>query len=131
MENKQVKLSPLCMAVYDKLKANHVGRSNAISMENLSAYFGISTRCLRHCLSELRTSPQVEKVILSGDTGYYIASAIEECRKGNRRLYSMAFSLLRCARSNEKKASLDGQAVIDDSILEDFTRFLKAFGQED
>lgn len=122
--------SPLCMAIVDKLKSQHIGSQNAISMKDLSEYFNVSERTLRYFIREIRQAQDIPLTIGSNNDGYYICTK-EDFKKSNRRLYSMAFSLLKSARSNSRKASLDGQGVIDDSILEDFTHFLQAFGQDE
>ncbi len=127
-KEKQPKHSPLCMAIYGEL-LNHIGVKNAISMNNLAALFNVTPRCIRHFLSEIRTSTtDFEKIVLSSDSGYFIASSNAELRKYSRRLYGMAFSLLKCARANDRRASKDGQGVMSDKIIEDFTRFLEAYG---
>ncbi len=126
---QKIKHSPLCLAIYNELKTNHVGIENAISMENLALYFGISTRCLRHFLSEIRTSSDLEICVLSGNAGYYCATCREEYKQANKRLYNQAFSILRAARANERKANLHNQGKITD-IESEFSEFFKSFMEE-
>lgn len=126
-ENTAKKHSPLCVAIYGEL-LNHVGVENAISMNDLAACFGVTPRCIRHFLSEIRTSPDFEKVVLSNNDGYFIPRDKFELRRYSKRLYRHAFSALKAARCNDAKAAKDGQGVMSDKIIEDFTRFLEAYG---
>lgn len=126
-KEKSVKHSPLCMSIYGEL-LNHVGVENAISMNDLAAHFGVTPRCIRHFLSEIRTSPEFEKIVLSNNEGYFIPSDKAELKRYAKRLYRQAFSTLKAARCNDKKAAMDGQGVMSDKIIEDFTRFLEAYG---
>lgn len=128
-ESKVNKHSPLTYMIYGELQ-NHIGQENAIKAEELAAKFGISKRCLRHYISEIRTSTEIEKVVTSTNDGYFICTAKDEFHRTNRRLYSMAFSLLKAARSNEKKAGLNGQGKLND-IMTEFADFFEAFGKND
>lgn len=122
-----VKHSPLCIAIYNEL-LSHVGSDNAISMNDLAACFGVTPRCIRHFLSEIRTSPDFEKVVLSNNDGYFIPRDKFELRRYSKRLYRHAFSALKAARANDAKAAKDGQGVMGDTLISDFARFLEAYG---
>lgn len=126
-ENKERRHSPLCMENYNEL-LSHVGADNAISMNDLAAHFNVTARCIRHFLSEIRTSADLEKVVLSNNDGYFIPRDKSELRRYSKRLYRHAFSALKAARCNDAKAAKDGQGVMSDKIIEDFTRFLEAYG---
>lgn len=129
MKENAVKPSPLQMAIYDKLKSQHIGKENAISMNNLAEYFGITPRTLRYSLSEIRRNPCFELCIMSDNGGYWVASSREQYKQAAKRLYSQAFSLLRCARANERKANLHNQGKITD-IDSEFADFFKSFAEE-
>ena len=126
-ENKERRHSPLCMEIYNEL-LSHVGADNAISMNDLAAHFNVTARCIRHFLSEIRTSADLEKVVLSNNDGYFIPRDKSELRRYSKRLYRHAFSALKAARCNDAKAAKDGQGAMSDKIIEDFTRFLEAYG---
>lgn len=129
-KEKQPKHSPLCMSIYGEL-LNHVGADKAVSMNDLAAHFNVTPRCVRHFLSEIRMSADLEKVVLSNNDGYFIPRDKSELRRYSKRLYRHAFSALKAARSNDAKAAKDGQGVMSDKIIEDFTRFLEAYGESD
>lgn len=99
--------APIIYQLYEELKS-HVGKGNAISAEELSGKFGMTERDLRECISEIRNSTELEKIIGSCNGGYFICTE-DEFKRSNNRLLSMAFSLLRTARANSRKAGLDGQ----------------------
>lgn len=124
---KDKRHSPLCMSIYGEL-LNHVGVDSAISMNDLATHFGITTRCIRHFLAEIRTSPDFEKVVLANNKGYFIPRDKIELNRYAKRLYRQAFSTLKAARCNDAKAAKDGQGVMSDTLIEDFARFLEAYG---
>jgi predicted DNA-binding transcriptional regulator len=105
METK--KHEPIIYKVYEFLK-EHVGEKNSASAEAISFFFDISEREVRRIVQEIRRSGTLEKIIGSSNTGYFICTA-DGVEKANRRLFSQAFSLLKTARENERKAGLDGQ----------------------
>lgn len=117
MKIETKKHSPVVYLVYDFMK-DYVGESNAIKAKDLSAHFGVSERELREIISEIRNSPVLEKIIGSSAKGYYICRD-EEFESTNNRLKSAAFSLLKVAYANEKKAAKDGQMKIR------FSRYMK------
>lgn len=132
-ENKeQQRHSPLAYAIYNKLKNNHAGMKNAISAADLAAYFGIDKRLLRLKIHDIResNSPDFETCIVSGDGGYWCAVSWEDYKRANHRLFSAAFSLLRCARANSRKASLHNQGKITD-VESEFSEFFKSFMEDD
>lgn len=102
--------SPIVYDVYAELK-QHVGKENAISADSLSRIFNISERELREVISTIRTSGELRKIVASCNFGYYVPTA-EEFAAANRRLESQAFSLLKVAYANKKKAAKDGQYII-------------------
>lgn len=92
--------------VYEEMK-KHVGRENAISGEDLSRLFGITTRHLRYIINEIRNSGELEKVIGSCNAGYFICTKEEQSR-ANLRIYRQAFRLLkrraRTTKSGKERA---------------------------
>lgn len=112
---------PVVYRIYEFLK-HHVGKEHAISAENLAEVFGISERKLREYISEIRRSGELEKVVCSCNGGYYICTE-EEADRANKRLYSQAFSLLKTAHANDRKAGRNGQMKIE------LGKFVEAFGE--
>ncbi len=101
---------PIVYSVYEELK-KHIGRQAAISAADLAQLFNVSKRELRGIISTIRTSTELRKIVASSNNGYYICTA-EEFRQANRRLEKQAFSLLKVAYANKKKAANDGQYLI-------------------
>lgn len=116
---------PIVYRIYDALKA-HIGKANAVSGTALSEQFGISQRRLRMYIHEIRYNPELSKVVLTCNKGYYIPLQGESIKDINR-LYSQAFSLLRIARASEKKAGLDGQYKL--KLGEFYKDYVQAFGE--
>lgn len=110
MEETTKHHSPIVYDVYAELK-QHVGKENAISADSLSRLFSISERELREVISTIRTSSELRKIVASCNFGYYVPTA-EEFAAANRRLERQAFSLLKVAYANKKKAAKDGQYII-------------------
>ena len=111
--------------IYDVL-CKHVGAANAVAADDLANWFGISERKLRDYISEIRRDPDFEKIVCSSNSGYYIATE-EEADRANKRLYSQAFSLLKTAHANDKKAGRNGQMRMR---LEAFEKeIVEAFGK--
>ena len=104
------KMPPIVYEVYAEIK-QHVGKENAISAEDLSNQFNIGERELREIISTIRKSGELRKIIASCNHGYYIPTS-EEFTAANRRLERQAFSLLKVAYANKKKAAKDGQYII-------------------
>ena len=112
--------------IYDAL-CKHVGKENAVPADELSTRVGVAERKLRDFISEIRRSSEFEKIVCSSNNGYYIATE-EEADRANRRLYSQAFSLLKTANANERKAGKNGQMRIR---LDDFYKeTVEAFGDK-
>lgn len=120
---------PIVYKIYGELKKNHIGRNNAIKAADLADKFGISKRELREHISTIRRSTELEKCVTSTNAGYFVCTSKEEFAQTNKRLLSMAFSLLRAARANEKKAGLDGQVKI--ALGKYFSETFEAFGSEE
>lgn len=110
MKIETKKHSPVVYLVYDFMK-DYVGESNAIKAKDLSAHFGVSERELRDIISEIRESPVLQLVIGSNNKGYFVCRE-SEFERTNNRLKAAAFSLLKVAYANEKKAAKDGQMRI-------------------
>ena len=110
MKIETKKHSPVVYLVYDFMK-DYVGESNAIKAKDLSAHFGVSERELRDIISEIRESPVLQRVIGSNNKGYFVCRE-SEFERTNNRLKAAAFSLLKVAYANEKKAAKDGQMRI-------------------
>ena len=119
--------SPVVYEIYDTLK-EHIGKSNAISAEELSNQFNIGERELRDVISTIRKSGELRKIIGSCNKGYYICTS-EEFISANRRLEKQAFSLLKVAYANKKKAALDGQGLIPLGTY--YKEVFEAFGREE
>lgn len=128
-ENTEIKHSPLTYAIYNKLHNDHAGQVNAISADDLAAHFGIDKRFLRLKIHEMRDSNDFELCIMSGNGGYWVAASRDEYKQANKRLYRQAFSILRCARANERKASKHNQGRIIDFETE-FADFFKSFMED-
>ena len=112
--------------IYDAL-CKRVGAQSAVAADDLANWFGISERKLRDYISEIRRSADFEKIVCSSNNGYYIATE-EEADRANRRLYSQAFSLLKTARANDKKAGRNGQMRMQ--LFDEFEKKLvEAFGK--
>lgn len=127
MKIETKKHSPVVYLVYDFMK-DYVGESNAIKAKDLSAHFGVSERELRDIISEIRESPVLQRVIGSNNKGYFVCRE-SEFERTNNRLKAAAFSLLKVAYANEKKAAKDGQMRIR------FSKYMKdsydAFAKEE
>lgn len=91
---------------------NHVGADNAIPAKELSGKFGISERKLREYVSEMRRNNDFDKLVMSGNDGYFICTDAEEFNRAVQRLLSAAFDLLKTARAAEKKAGRNGQVKL-------------------
>lgn len=126
-ENKNKKYSPLTYAIYEELKT-HIDSKNGISADKLAGKFGISKRTLRHFISIIRSSSDFELCVTSSNNGYFVCSTKDEFKRHHRRLYSMAFSLLKEAREQDKKMGLNGQYKIS---LDNFDDFFKSFQDTD
>lgn len=105
------KYRPIVYGVYEHLRTYHQGEENAISAKDLSRRFNISERTLRDIINEIRNSGVFQLVIGSSDRGYYVCRE-DEFNAMNNRLKSAAFSLLKVAYANDKKAAKDGQMRI-------------------
>lgn len=127
MKIETKKHAPVVYLVYDFMK-DYVGESNAIKAKDLSAHFGVSERELRDIISEIRESPVLQRVIGSNNKGYFVCRE-SEFERTNNRLKAAAFSLLKVAYANEKKAAKDGQMRIR------FSKYMKdnydAFAKEE
>ena len=127
MKIETKKHSPVVYLVYDFMK-DYVGESNAIKAKDLSAHFGVSERELRDIISEIRESPVLQLVIGSNNKGYFVCRE-SEFERTNNRLKAAAFSLLKVAYANDKKAAKDGQMRIR------FSKYMKdsydAFAKEE
>lgn len=111
--------------VYNFLQS-YVGRDNAISARDLSKRFGISTRELREVINTIRRRAEYVGVISSNNKGYFLCTA-EEFAQANKRLEKQAFSLLKVAYANKRKASKDGQITF--GLGSYCTQVIEAFGR--
>lgn len=98
----------LVYEVYDHMK-NYVREENAIKARDLAAQFNITERHLRDVMHTIRTSDELTRTIGSSPRGYFICKDKVEFERSNNTLYAAAFSYLKAARANEKKAGMDGQ----------------------
>lgn len=121
------KQTDLADKIYSFLQ-DFVGKENAISAHALCRQFGISDRDLRVVISEIRNNKKYWSVIGSCNLGYYLCKE-EEFEKTNRRLKSQAFSLLKTAYANEKKAAKDGQFFLSEKDY--CLSVVQAFGQNE
>lgn len=65
---------PIVYALYDYMKKHHVGKDNAIASEELANMFGITDRELRNVVHDIRMSGELEKIVVSTNKGYYMAT---------------------------------------------------------
>lgn len=112
--------------VYGSLQ-EYIGRENAISAKALSGMFDISDRELRNIIRDIRNDPARKVIVGSSNNGYYICKE-DEFAITNRRLKAQAFSLLKTAYANEKKAAKDGQFFMTESDY--CLSVVEAFGHE-
>lgn len=116
---------PITYRIYEELK-NHIGKEHAISGADLSAKFGIDRRQLRRHIHTLRYSMELEKIIGSGNTGYYICRE-EDFDEVDKRLERQALSTLKVVWANRRKRSKDGQYKLP---LGDYYKdIFQAFGE--
>ena len=94
----------------------------------MAARFGTDRRSLRNIIREIRNSDTLEKLVAGDESGYYVCATEEEYEKATNRLWSAAFSLLRTARSNAKKAGMDGQFKI--RLGKCFAETFEAYGDK-
>ena len=118
-----------CLAdcVYAFLQTK-VGKENAVSARELSKRFGISTRELREVINTIRRRAEYVGVISSNNKGYFLCTA-EEFAQANKRLEKQAFSLLKVAYANKRKAAKDGQITF--GLGSYCTQVIEAFGREE
>lgn len=113
-EDNKLKPKKILYRIYDELK-EHKGKENAISASKLALkYFPLDTdslRTIRTVIHEIRRSEVFDNVIGSCNKGYYWATEAE-AKEANSRLFAQAFSLLKTAYTNEKKAGKNGQMLI-------------------
>lgn len=118
--------APIVYKIYEELK-NHVGRNNAISATELSAKFNLSKRGLREVIHTIRNSNELEKVIGSSNSGYYICTE-EDCEKAIERIFRQAISTFKVGHSMKKKIALNGQAKI--KMGDYYKDFYQSLGEE-
>lgn len=119
--------TPIVYNIYHYLEQNCVGEENAISGRDLAARFRLSERELRSYISDIRTSDELRKVIGSTPKGYFVCADKEEAQKANQTFWAAAFSYLKVARAQEKKAGLDGQYLI--ALGDYYKQVYDAFGE--
>ncbi len=109
--------------VYNELN-KHIGEKKAISAQELANIFNISPRSLRIIISEIRNSTAYEKVIGSNEKGYFVCTT-DDVKRANNRLFRSAYSLLKTAQANSRKAILNGQGrILSDEFLSEFCETL-------
>lgn len=118
------KYDDIVYEIYDYLNAHHIGETNAIPAKMLANKFHISDRALREAINVMRNAAEFESIIGSSMGGYYICRK-DEFETMNKRLMRAAFSLLKVAYSNEKKAARDGQGKL--TCNEEVQEFVKSF----
>lgn len=102
---------PIVYQVYEYLKANHLGKENGITRNELALALGIPIRALRKITSEINSSSELEKLI-STTNCCYMCKTESECEKATQSTFKQAFSLLKKAYKMEKKISNHDQAKI-------------------
>lgn len=102
---------PIVYRVYDYMKKHHVGEKYAISSQSLCDVFNIDERDLRKIIREIRMSGQLEKIIVSSNKGYYMATE-GEVDALVARLIRHGAAEIQVARNIAKKAQRDGQFKI-------------------
>lgn len=126
----EIKHSPtIVYRIYDYLKENCVGEESAISGRDLARHFKISERGLRDYIAIIRKSSELRKVIGSSTRGYYVCANKEEAQRANQTFWSTAYSYLKVAKAQEKKAGLDGQYLL--ALGDYYKEFYEAFGGVD
>lgn len=113
--------------LYDYLKANHLGKDNAISRVDLALELGIDERELRRMTREINTSGFLEKLV---STSYkcYMCDTKEECETAIKNTYKTAIALLKKAKRMEKKMGLNGQIKM--GLGEDYQDVVDTFSKE-
>lgn len=117
---------PLTYRIYDYLKENCVGKENAISGRDLSAMFKIDRRMLRYYKHEILMNPELTRVVMTCNKGYYIPT-VEEGIKDLKRIHAQAMSLLEVWSVAQKKAAREGQGQIN--LGKDYKEFVEAYGK--
>lgn len=118
---------PIVYRIYDYLKENCVGKESAISGRDLSAMFKIDRRTLRTYKHEILMNPELTRVVMTCNKGYYIPTA-EEGIKDLKRIHGQAMSLLEVWSVAQKKAGRDGQGQIN--LGKNYKEFVEAFGNK-
>lgn len=117
---------PIVYDIYHYLEKNCIGEENAVPGRGLAARFKISERGLRDYISVIRTSTELRKVIGSSPKGYYVCANKEEAERANQTFWSVAYSYIKVAKAQEKKAGLDGQYLL--ALGDYYKEFYEAFG---
>lgn len=117
--------APIVYRIYEELK-RHIGEENSISARDLSDIFNISKRKLREYINTICESTELEKVIGSGNKGYYVCRE-EDYAKAENRIKSTTFSLMMRWRAMERKAGKDGQMKLQ--LGKFYSDTFEAFGE--
>lgn len=118
---------PIVYRIYTYLKENCVGKENAISGRDLSTIFKIDRRTLRTYKHEILMNPDLTRVVMTCNKGYYIPT-VEEGIKDLKRIHAQAMSLLEVWSVAQKKAGREGQGQIN--LGKDYKAFVEAFGKK-
>lgn len=101
---------PTVYHVYEYMK-NHIGKDKAIAADELASKFGLSERELRSIVHEIRMSDELEKIIVSTNRGYYLATE-GEANAVISRLIKHGAEEIKVARKLAQKVERDGQMKI-------------------
>lgn len=99
---------PLVYEIYAYMKSNHIGKDKAIAADELASRFGLSERELRSIVHEIRMSDELEKIIVSTNMGYYLATE-GEANAVISRLIKHGAEEIKVARKLAQKVERDGQ----------------------
>lgn len=103
----------LIASIYNELRNNHAGRENAVKRSVFAAEHGLSEREMRFITHEISENDKYQGMV-STSTALYFCDSKEECIKAIGVTYRAGFTLLRKARSMEKKWRENGQVVLDE-----------------
>lgn len=112
MRNKRV-TQELVAEIYADLESNHLGRENAVKRAEYAQDFGLSEREMRLVTHEINATLGYMGIIATS-SALYMCNDKQECLKACGATYAAGFSLLRKARTMEKKIRANGQFKFDE-----------------
>lgn len=103
--------------LYKYLKSNHKGIENGINRSILANKLGMSERDLRALTREINEDINIDGVVSTAGK-IYLCDSKEEIVKNLHTTWKTAISLIRKARTMEKKLGLERQIYYDDELEE-------------